>query len=119
MKMYMNIQTGSIDTYDGWYYEDENGETVNAVDRGEVMPVEIVIDVDADFTNRVLGHRDFHDAAEGEEYDAEFFAEGHIKSTGQKVVIEWIHTFVKGQEPEDLSVLDWDNPSRIVLDVEF
>lgn len=36
MKQYMNIKTGSIDTYDGWYYTDENGKTVNAVDLGEV-----------------------------------------------------------------------------------
>ena len=37
--MYMNVETGSVDDYDGWYYTNENGETVNAVDRGEVVPV--------------------------------------------------------------------------------
>lgn len=116
-KQYMNIETGSIDDYNGWYYENENGETVNAVDRGEVTPVEIEIDVDADFTNRVLGNRDFHEASEGDEYDAEFSAEGRIKSTNQPVVITWMHTFVKGQEPEDLSSLDWDSPKRVALAV--
>ena len=37
-KMYMNIMTGSVDNYDGWYYE-ENGKTWNAVEGGEVVPV--------------------------------------------------------------------------------
>ena len=40
-KQYMNIATGSVDDYDGWYYDD-NGEQVNAVDRGEVVAVELV-----------------------------------------------------------------------------
>ena len=38
-KYYMNIYTGAVDTYDGWEYEDEDGEIVNAVDLGEVEPV--------------------------------------------------------------------------------
>lgn len=37
--MYMNIATGSVDTYDGWWYENEDGEKVNAVDLGEVVAV--------------------------------------------------------------------------------
>ena len=36
-KKYMNISTGSVDTHDGWWYEDEDGVEVNAVDRGEVV----------------------------------------------------------------------------------
>ena len=40
-KQYMNIATGSVDDYDGWWYDD-NGEQVNAVDRGEVVAVELV-----------------------------------------------------------------------------
>jgi len=39
-KMYMNIETGSVDTREGWYYENESGDTVNAVDLGEVVEVE-------------------------------------------------------------------------------
>jgi hypothetical protein len=39
-KKYMNIETGSVDTKDGWDYENEAGETVNAVDLGEVVEVE-------------------------------------------------------------------------------
>jgi len=38
-KMYMNVETGSVDDYDGWWYEDETGTEVNAVDRGEVVEV--------------------------------------------------------------------------------
>ena len=36
---YMNTATGSVDDRDGWWYEDETGTEVNAVDRGEVVPV--------------------------------------------------------------------------------
>lgn len=39
-KQYMNVETGTVDTRDGWDYENENGETVNAVDLGEVVEVE-------------------------------------------------------------------------------
>ena len=37
---YMNLATGSVDTYDGWWYEDEDGVEVNAVDLGEVEEVQ-------------------------------------------------------------------------------
>ena len=40
-KQYMNTATGSVDDYNGWYYDD-NGVQVNAVDRGEVVAVELV-----------------------------------------------------------------------------
>ena len=36
---YMNAYTGSVDGYDGWWYEGERGETMNAADRGEVIEV--------------------------------------------------------------------------------
>ena len=36
---WMNPATGSVDTYDGWWYENSYGESVNAVDLGEVVPV--------------------------------------------------------------------------------
>ena len=39
MRVYMNPVTGSVDTYDGWWYEDQDGNSVNAVDRGEVIEV--------------------------------------------------------------------------------
>jgi len=39
MQMYMNVKTGSIDSYDGWNYDNEDGEQVNAVELGEVVPV--------------------------------------------------------------------------------
>ena len=41
---YMNILTGNVDDYDGWFYVDENNKVANAVDRGEV--IEVVQDVD-------------------------------------------------------------------------
>lgn len=39
-KQYMNIETGSVDTYEGWEYQTEDGQIVNAVDLGEVVEVE-------------------------------------------------------------------------------
>ena len=38
-KKYMNVHTGSVDVY-GWWYSNETGEKVNAVDLGEVVAVE-------------------------------------------------------------------------------
>jgi hypothetical protein len=37
--MYMNIETRQVDNYEGWYYENEDGEEVNAVDLNEVIMV--------------------------------------------------------------------------------
>lgn len=39
MKEYMNIETGTVGTYDDWFYTNEDGETVNAVDLGEVVEI--------------------------------------------------------------------------------
>ena len=36
-KTYMNIETGSTGTYNEWWYENESGDQVNAVDLGEVV----------------------------------------------------------------------------------
>lgn len=47
-KKYINIATGSIDTYDGWYYTDENGDTKNAVDEGNVIEVEECVCIELD-----------------------------------------------------------------------
>ncbi len=38
-QMYMNIETGSVAPYVDWYYTDQDGEEVNAVDLKEVTPV--------------------------------------------------------------------------------
>lgn len=46
-KMYMNAETGSVDNYAGWDYENENGETVNAVELGEVF--EVILNEDGDW----------------------------------------------------------------------
>lgn len=37
--IYMNTETGSVGTRDEWNYEDENDNTLNAVDQGEVVRV--------------------------------------------------------------------------------
>ena len=39
---YMNIKTGTVDTYSGWYYTDESGDLANAVDLDEVVPVQLI-----------------------------------------------------------------------------
>lgn len=46
-KFYMNTETGSVDSYDGWYYTNEDGKEVNAVDLGEV--VEVVKNAEGDW----------------------------------------------------------------------
>lgn len=47
LKTYMNIQTGSTGTREDWFYENEHGKTVNAVDLGEVF--EVVKDKNGDW----------------------------------------------------------------------
>jgi len=37
--MYMDLSTGKVDLYDLWWYTDESGNRVNAVDRGEAIQV--------------------------------------------------------------------------------
>ena len=36
---FMNVETGSVDDYQGWWYKSESGENINAVDQDEVVPV--------------------------------------------------------------------------------
>jgi len=38
-QMYMNIHTGTVSDYDGWYFEIDDQTIHNAVDRKEVIPV--------------------------------------------------------------------------------
>lgn len=38
-KLYMNIDTGSVDEYGGWWYEGPDGNWVNGVDEGEAIEV--------------------------------------------------------------------------------
>lgn len=38
-KMYMDVMTGHVGTYDDWFYTDEYGTPQNAVDKGEVVEV--------------------------------------------------------------------------------
>lgn len=40
MTYYMNVATGLVDIKDGWDYENECGDIVNAVDSCEVVEVE-------------------------------------------------------------------------------
>ena len=42
-QMYMNVNTGSVDTKDGWDYTDMDGKTRNSVDEGEVGVEEVYI----------------------------------------------------------------------------
>jgi len=72
-----------------------------------------ILDNDADFTNRLLSYpKNIHEVDDDEEYDAEFFAPAH-DAEGNKFTVYWIQTFTKGDEPEDLSILNWDNIDRI------
>lgn len=42
-KMYMNIETGSVAPYDEWFYLDEYGTPVNAVDENKVVEVKLTL----------------------------------------------------------------------------
>ena len=53
-KCYMNTATGSVDNYDGWWYVNEKGEKVNAVDLGEVVEVAVKFRIDTD-DNEISG----------------------------------------------------------------
>ena len=55
MKFYMNLKTGNVDTKDGWDYENESGEVVNAVNLGEVIQVEKNAEGDWAEMNNVKG----------------------------------------------------------------
>jgi hypothetical protein len=46
-KTYMNLETGTVGQYDDWFYTNEDGVSVNAVDLGEV--VEVVKDSNGDW----------------------------------------------------------------------
>jgi hypothetical protein len=37
--IFMNLETGSTASYQDWWYKTEEGDLVNAVDRGEVVAV--------------------------------------------------------------------------------
>ena len=39
MKIYMNPETGSVGDYDDWFYTNESGQLLNAVDLREVIEV--------------------------------------------------------------------------------
>jgi len=57
-KMYMNVETGSVDDHDGWWYEDDDGTEVNAVDQGGL--VEVVKNANGDWVDAAassLGRR--------------------------------------------------------------
>lgn len=53
-KVYMKTATGYVDNYDGWWYENEKGEKVNAVDLGEVVEVAVKYRIDTD-DNEISG----------------------------------------------------------------
>lgn len=55
----------------------------------------------------------YHEATAGEEYDCEFSSDAADKD-GEPVTVYWIFRFTKGDEPEDLSDLKWDTPTRVM-----
>lgn len=61
-KMYMNAETGSVDNYAGWDYENENGETVNAVELGEVF--EVILNEDGEWVEGEFVVEDNEEMAE-------------------------------------------------------
>ena len=60
----------------------------------------------ADYTSRLMQYP-YHLAADGEEYQAEMSASAK-DDDGNEYVVYWIHWLTRGQEPEDLSDLDYE-----------
>ena len=57
-KCYMNTATGSVDNYDGWWYVNEKGEKVNAVDLGEVVEVAVKFRIDGSGCETLFDSKD-------------------------------------------------------------
>lgn len=107
-KMYMNAETGSVDNYAGWDYENENGETVNAVELGEVF--EVILNEDGEWvegefveeTNEKLLEKALVESGyysqESAEIITEKWAEGFISDCyldeGEKLSEKEIESFV-------------------------
>lgn len=66
---------------------------------------------DADYTNRVFTGW-WGDASEGESYTTEFDAPA-IDADGNRYEVVWQFQVVKGEEPEDLSNLDWGDVALV------
>lgn len=58
---------------------------------------------DADFSNRLLpnGYTNFHEAADGEEYDFEMQTNA-ADSDGNAYRVYWIYTNIKGEDAKEL-----------------
>jgi hypothetical protein len=65
------------------------------------------------FTNALLGNnfKNYSEVNVGEEYHTEMSA-GAV-SQGKMYMVFWIFTFVKLNEPEDLSDLSFENPYKV------
>lgn len=132
MKYFMNVETGSVDTYDGWFYENENGETVNAVDLGEV--VEVIKNQDGDWiellkvkemTREQVVERmglEMVESAESDNCDftnrvmngtawdgwTEFAGYSKANEEGERVVAYYYQKNEDLDATEDLGSLDWE-----------
>jgi hypothetical protein len=65
----------------------------------------------ADFSNRLIGYMDYHEAGMGEEYQFEMSALAK-NDDGNEYKVYWIFWATKGSE-KDLDEYDYDNIDRI------
>lgn len=75
---------------------------------------EIILTSIADFTNRMLYSNNMHEVEEGETFEAEMSAEG-IDEEGNRVVVYWIFSFIKGAET-DLDCLNYSEVDRVTYE---
>ncbi len=71
----------------------------------------IALTQQAEFTNRVFPGW-FGDAAQGENYTAEYAAAG-IDAEGNDYLVTWQFGETKGEETDDVSNYDWTDPHSI------
>lgn len=71
----------------------------------------------AELTNRLLPNtqRNYNDVSDGEEYDAEWMANG-TTDDGRSARVYWIHTGIKGDGDTPADELDWNNVDRVEID---
>ena len=79
-KCYKNTATGVVNNYDGWWFVNEKGEKVNAVDLGEVVEVAVKFRIDTD-DNEISGSGcdTLFDSKDEAEWHMHFYTEDEKK----------------------------------------
>lgn len=75
---------------------------------------EYILVEQADFTNRLLPNSNYHDAADGEEYEFEMGANA-IDAEGNKYFVTYIFTNIKGQGAIEIDAYDYSVATDVTI----